>query len=108
MLEDFGTGKGFRCRGKEVNRIEAFSDLSSWALHNIYDPAGRRLALEEIVRILKPGGRVLITDIRHAHEYSEVFRSLSLNNVNVSAPTFIFVIPSRCVSARKPKAEFST
>lgn len=26
MLEDFGTGKGFRCRGKEVNRIEAFSD----------------------------------------------------------------------------------
>jgi uncharacterized membrane protein len=26
MLEDFGTGKGFHCRGKEVNRIEAFSD----------------------------------------------------------------------------------
>jgi uncharacterized membrane protein len=26
MLEDFGTGKGFRCRGKEVNRIKAFSD----------------------------------------------------------------------------------
>ena len=26
MLEDFGTGKGFRCRGKEVNRIEGFSD----------------------------------------------------------------------------------
>jgi uncharacterized membrane protein len=26
MLEDFGTGKGFRCRGKEINRIEAFSD----------------------------------------------------------------------------------
>jgi uncharacterized membrane protein len=26
MLEDFGTGKGFRCRGQEVNRIEAFSD----------------------------------------------------------------------------------
>jgi uncharacterized membrane protein len=26
MLEDFGTGKRFRCRGKEVNRIEAFSD----------------------------------------------------------------------------------
>ena len=26
MLEDFGTGKGFRCRGKEVSRIEGFSD----------------------------------------------------------------------------------
>jgi len=82
--------------------------LSSWALHNIYDAAGRRRALEEIVRVLKPGGRILITDIRHACEYADVFRSLGLTDVNVSTPTFIFVIPSRCVSARKAKAEFST
>jgi SAM-dependent methyltransferase len=75
--------------------------VSSWALHNIYDAAGRRRALEEIVRVLKPGGRVLITDIRHASEYANVFRALGLVDVNVSAPTFIFVIPSRCVSARK-------
>ena len=75
--------------------------LSSWALHNIYDSAGRRRALKEIVRVLKPGGRVLITDVRHAHEYADVFRSLGLTEVKVSAPTFIFVIPSRCVRARK-------
>jgi SAM-dependent methyltransferase len=75
--------------------------LSSWALHNIYDVAGRRRALEEIVRVLKPGGRALIRDIRHAAEYADAFRSLDLKDVEVSAPTFIFVIPSRCVSARK-------
>lgn len=75
--------------------------LSSWALHNIYDAAGRRRALEEIVRVLKPGGRVLITDIRHASEYADVSRSLGLTDVKVSAPTFIFVIPTRCVTARK-------
>jgi SAM-dependent methyltransferase len=75
--------------------------LSSWALHNIYEAAGRGKALEEIVRVLKPGGRILITDIRHASEYADAFRSLRLTDVKVSAPSFIFVIPSRCVGARK-------
>ena len=75
--------------------------VSSWALHNIYDAAGRRQALEEIVRVLKPAGRVLLTDIRHAREYAEVFRALGLADVKVSPPNFTFVIPSRCVTARK-------
>jgi hypothetical protein len=56
----------------------------------------------KIVRVLKPGGRVLITDIRHASEYADGFRSLGLIDVKISAPTFIFVIPSRSVTARKP------
>lgn len=75
--------------------------LSSWALHNIYESGGRRKALEEIVRVLKPGGRILVTDIRHGQEYAEVFRALGLAEVKLSAPNFVFVIPSRCASARK-------
>lgn len=75
--------------------------LSSWALHNIYDAGGRRRALEEIVRVLKAGGRVSVTDVRHAKEYAEVFRSLGLTEVSVSAPNFTFVIPTRSVRARK-------
>ena len=78
--------------------------LSSWALHNIYDAAGRRIALNEIMRVLKPGGRILITDIRHAKDYADVFRSLGLADVQVSRPNFTFVIPSRSVSGRKAPA----
>ena len=34
--------------------------LSSWALHNIYDAAGREQAIAEIARVLKPGGQAAI------------------------------------------------
>ncbi len=46
--------------------------LSSWAIHNIYDRAGRETAIHEIVRVLKPGGRLLIADIRHTAQYARV------------------------------------
>jgi ubiquinone/menaquinone biosynthesis C-methylase UbiE len=48
--------------------------VSSAALHNIYDPEERRGAAFEIARVLKPGGRVLILDIRHTGEYADVLR----------------------------------
>ena len=52
--------------------------VSSMALHNIYDEPGRRQAVAEIARVLKPGGRVLIVDIRHSREYAEELRRLGL------------------------------
>jgi arsenite methyltransferase len=48
--------------------------VSSIALHNIDDAAERRSAAHEIARVLKPGGRVLIVDIRHTGEYADVLR----------------------------------
>lgn len=79
--------------------------LSSWALHNIYEKQERDKAIREIVRVLKPGGRTVIVDIRHAGEYAEVMRGEGMRDVDISAPNFLFVIPTFRVTATKPKAE---
>lgn len=83
----------------EANHFDAV--LSSWALHNIYERTGREQALREIVRVLKPGGRVTLVDIRHAQEYAEGLKQAGLADVQLSPPNFIFVIPSRVVTGRK-------
>ncbi len=75
--------------------------VSSWALHNLYERAEREKALREIERVLKPAGRVVIVDIRHANEYAEVLRQAGLTDVKLSGPNFIFGIPSRVVSGAK-------
>ncbi|WP_232344939.1 methyltransferase domain-containing protein [Actinoplanes awajinensis] len=43
--------------------------VSSLVLHNIPDADGRRAALDEAVRVLRPGGRLLIADLAHTGDY---------------------------------------
>jgi len=76
--------------------------VSSWALHNIYEAEGRRAAVREIVRVLKPGGRIVLIDIRHTREYAEVLvEQDKMREVSRSLPSFIFVVPSFVLTARK-------
>jgi arsenite methyltransferase len=52
--------------------------LSQAAVHNLRDASDRRLAIEEIARVLRPAGEVLVADIRHLDEYAAVLRGRGL------------------------------
>ncbi|TMF58464.1 MAG: class I SAM-dependent methyltransferase [Chloroflexi bacterium] len=55
--------------------------LSALAIHNITNPAGRRKAIDEAVRVLKPCGRLVIADFRSTDEYAKRLRELGANDV---------------------------
>jgi arsenite methyltransferase len=55
--------------------------VSSLAIHNIRSNADRKQAIVEGFRVLKPGGRIVIADIRATAMYEEVLRALGASNV---------------------------
>ena len=55
--------------------------VSNVAIHNIYDREGRTRAMAEITRVLKPGGRLVIHDIRHVGEYVEELSKRGLSRI---------------------------
>lgn len=69
--------------------------LSSSALHNIYDAGERRTAVREIARVLAPGGRVLIDDVRHLRQYAAVLRG---DGVEARCVQGVFAILATVVS----------
>jgi ubiquinone/menaquinone biosynthesis C-methylase UbiE len=65
--------------------------VSSVAIHNLYDPKERARALGEIARVLKPGGRVLIDDIRHFGEYAAALAGHGLTDLRRASPQWMTV-----------------
>jgi len=55
--------------------------VSSLAIHNIRSNTDRRRAIAEGFRVLKPGGRMVIADIRATAVYADALRTLGAQNV---------------------------
>lgn len=81
--------------------------LSSLAIHNIHNAEGRIKAIDEAVRVLKPGGRLQIADFRHTGEYRSRMRQLGMSEVKEQSLGWRFWYggpwaTTRLVSATKP------
>ena len=85
-----------------------FADLSfdaavaHFAIHNVPSREGRRKAIGEIVRILKQGGQVAISDLQGVTFYADELRKSEMVDVEVSGLSFWTFPPARTVTARKP------
>jgi Methylase involved in ubiquinone/menaquinone biosynthesis len=75
--------------------------VSSLAIHNLKNEADRDLAILEIARVLKPGGRVGILDIANVGHYSSTLGSVGVSVT--SGPRFTPWIfpPARILIATK-------
>jgi ubiquinone/menaquinone biosynthesis C-methylase UbiE len=55
--------------------------VSHWVVHNLEQPIDRARALDEMARVLKPGGWLLIADIAHHDEYVGHLQALGFGAV---------------------------
>ncbi len=59
--------------------------VSNVAIHNIKTRAGRDRAIDEAVRVLRPGGRLLVADLRATRQYRERLATLGMTDVRCSS-----------------------
>ncbi|MBO0681830.1 MAG: class I SAM-dependent methyltransferase [Candidatus Dormibacteraeota bacterium] len=81
--------------------------LSSLAIHNIQGAAGRAAAIDEAVRVLRPGGRLAIADIETTRTYVARLRERGMRDVGRRRLDWRFWYggpwaATRLVTARKP------
>ena len=72
-------------------------------IHNIPTRAARDRALAELVRVLKPGGRIAIFDLLHTKRYTKVLQQSGLE-VRWIGTHFLWGFRCRSLIARKPPA----
>ena len=76
--------------------------VAHFAIHNVRSSEGRREAVREIVRTLKLGGQVMISDLHGVGLYADELRKSNMIDVEISSLSFWTFPPARTVTARKP------
>jgi len=80
--------------------------VSSLVLHNLPDEQARSAALGEAVRLLRPGGRLVLLDIAHVDRYAEVLTASGLLDVHHRNAGWRYFVPprgSRILTATRPR-----
>jgi arsenite methyltransferase len=76
--------------------------LSNLCLHNIARREDRDRACREIVRVLKPGGKAVISDFKNTADYVEAFRSAGVDAIRGGMDLLHTFPPLRIVEFTKP------
>lgn len=76
--------------------------LSSLVLHNIHSRADRARAVDEMARVLRPGGRIVIFDSGRTQEYATRLTAAGYSDVTRSKRNWALFPPARLVTATKP------
>lgn len=74
---------------------------SSLAAHNLPTAADRATAIGEMLRVTRPGGRIVIVDIGRTGEYARELRRRGAASVLRSGPRFWIYPPVRLILARR-------
>ena len=77
------------------------SVISITVIHNIRSAAERDNALRELIRVLKPDGRIAIFDILHASHYSEALQRARMKVRDLGRER-LWLLPGRSLLAQKP------
>jgi arsenite methyltransferase len=104
-----GVGDRVEVRDGDMRKLP-FADatfdavIANLAIHNISSREGRREAICEIVRVLRPGGEVALMDFKHVAQYAADLRTSGLVNAQVSPASFWIFPPVRTATGTKSNA----